>query len=86
MPQRTALRRPHQVGEDFTLGRHALVELHFGGVLHGLNAFGRRRVFAFGHAVDHVQAEFEKRVCVRVFAGQIANQRQWCRADHALRK
>ena len=63
-----------------------MVELHFGGVLHGLNAFRGCRVFAFGHAIDHVQTEFEKRVCIRVFAWQVTHQWQRCRAHHALCK
>ncbi|MCY1231944.1 hypothetical protein D9M72_444110 [compost metagenome] len=67
--------REHQRGEQASFFGHAVVELHLGRGLHGVDALQRRGV-VLRHAADHVLGELEVGIALRVLARQVAHQRQ----------
>jgi hypothetical protein len=73
--QGAALGRPHQVDKGLALNQHALVKLVLGSGLDDVHAFDRCRV-VFAHALDHIARKLKVRIALRVFARQVAHQRQ----------
>ena len=83
MAERPALRAPHQVDEQLAFKDHTVVKLAFGRRLNSIHTLERSWV-TFGHAADHVAGKLKVSITIFVFAGQIANQRQWPRVGNRL--
>ena len=85
MTQCPALRREHQIGKQFALKGHAIVEFAFGGGFDCIDAFERCGQ-VLRHALDHVAGKLEIRLTVWVLARQVAHLRQGPGVCNRLRK